>query len=132
MDGLTIEGTVDFALPRRQKESAPVVAEALPKNLKVPRISRMMALAIRIDALIRKGVIVDYADAARLGHVSRARMTHIMNLLRLAPDIQEEILFLPLSDKRWDAVREGTLKAITTQIGWKAQRKMWKRLITRT
>jgi hypothetical protein len=37
----------------------------------------------------------DYSQLARLGHVSRAQITQIMNLLLLAPDIQEEILFLP-------------------------------------
>lgn len=37
----------------------------------------------------------DYADLARLGHVTRPRLTQIMELFLLAPDIQEEILFLP-------------------------------------
>ena len=54
-----------------------------------------MALAIRFDRLIREDAVRDYADLARLGHVTRARVTQIMNLLNLAPDIQEEILFLP-------------------------------------
>ena len=40
-------------------------------------------------------MVKDYAELARPGRVSRARMTQIMNLLMLAPDIQEEILFLP-------------------------------------
>jgi hypothetical protein len=39
--------------------------------------------------------VTDYADLARLGHVTRARVTQIMNLLNLAPDIQEELVFLP-------------------------------------
>jgi len=52
-----------------------------------------MALAIRFDDLIRRGEVRDYADLARLGHVSRARITQIMNLLNLAPDIQERLLF---------------------------------------
>ena len=37
------------------------------------------------------GVAVKIADLARLGHVTRARITQIMNLLMLAPDIQEAI-----------------------------------------
>lgn len=36
----------------------------------------------------------DHADLPRLGHVTRARVTQIMNLLNLAPDIQGAILFL--------------------------------------
>jgi len=61
----------------------------------IPRISRLMALAIKFDGLVRHGEVRDYADLARLGYVTRARITQIMNLLNLAPDIQEEILFLP-------------------------------------
>src|SRR6185295_3410288 len=61
----------------------------------VPRIARLMALAIRFDGLLRQGKFRDYAELARLGRVTRARMTQIMKLLDLAPDIQEQILFLP-------------------------------------
>ncbi len=62
---------------------------------RVPRIARLMALAIRLDELLREETIRDYADLARLGRVTRARMTQIMKLLHLAPDIQEQILLLP-------------------------------------
>jgi regulator of RNase E activity RraA len=44
-------------------------------------------MAIHFDGLIRKGAVRDYADLARLGHVARARVTQIMNLLNQAPDI---------------------------------------------
>ena len=62
---------------------------------RLPRIARLMALAIKFEGMIQAGVAADYADLARLGGVTRARMTQIMNLLNLAPDIQEQILFLP-------------------------------------
>lgn len=42
---------------------------------RTPRVSQLMALAIRFDQLIRDGVVKDYADLARLGHISRARVT---------------------------------------------------------
>ena len=61
----------------------------------ITRIARLMALAIRFEGLLRDGTIRDYAELARRGHVTRARMTQIMKLLDLAPDIQEQILFLP-------------------------------------
>ena len=67
--------------------------EAQPPGA-VLRISRLMALAIRMQELVVQGEVADYADPARLAHVSRARITQIMSLL-LAPDIQEAILFLP-------------------------------------
>jgi hypothetical protein len=59
---------------------------------KVPRIARLMALAIHFDRLIREGKVKDYAEIARLGDVTRARVTQVMNLLNLAPDIQNGLL----------------------------------------
>ncbi len=45
---------------------------------KLPRVTRLMALAIKFDGLLRDGLVRDYADLARLGHVTRARMTQLM------------------------------------------------------
>jgi len=76
----------------------------------VPRESRLMALAIRLDQLICDGVVTDQAELARLGHVSRAWLTQIMNLLWFAPDIQEEILFLPPTGR--DTITEQQIRPI--------------------
>jgi hypothetical protein len=65
------------------------------------------------------------ADLARLGYVSRARITQIMNLLNLAPDIQENILFLPKTTKGRDPIREKDLRPIAAIPYWHRQRKMW-------
>lgn len=53
-----------------------------------------MALAIRFEGLIADGTVSDYSELAELAQVSRARITQIMNLLLLAPDIQEKLLFM--------------------------------------
>ena len=58
----------------------------------VPRLSRLMALAIYFDELIRDGVVKDQAEIARLAQVSRARVTQVMLMNSLAPLLQEEIL----------------------------------------
>jgi hypothetical protein len=63
-----------------------------------------MALAIHFDGLIRDGVVKNYAELARLGGVSRARITQIMNLLNLPPWKQEEILFLEGGAERAGAI----------------------------
>jgi hypothetical protein len=55
----------------------------------------LLALAVRFEGLLREGTVWDYAELARLGGVSRARMTQIMSLRNLAPVIQERILGLP-------------------------------------
>jgi hypothetical protein len=90
-----------------------------------------MALAIHFDSLIKRGLVCDYADIARLGLVTRARVTQIMNLLLLAPDIQEEILCLPRSTQGRDAITERHLRAVTAVLGWGDQRKIWQRLMNR-
>lgn len=93
---------------------------------RVPRVARMMALAIRFDGLIRQGVVTDQADLARLGHVSRARVTQIMNLLQLAPDIQEQLLFLPRIARGKEPIQERELRQIAAVPDWRKQRRLWR------
>ncbi len=92
---------------------------------RIPRISRLMALAIHFDGLIRDGKVRDYAEIARLGHVSRARVTQIMNLLMLAPDIQAEILFLPTVQGGKDSMCLRELQSICILTNWRRQRELW-------
>ena len=93
----------------------------------VPRIARLMALAIRFDRLLRNGTIRDYAELARLGRVTRARITQIMKLLDLAPDIQEQILFLP----PLQGLNERNLRSIVNRINWNEQRRMFQQITDR-
>lgn len=93
---------------------------------RVPRVSRLMALAIRLDRLIQSGEVADQAELARLGHVTRARLTQIMNLLQLAPDVQEAILFLPVTERGRDNVTERDLRAVVNKSDWRRQRRKWK------
>jgi hypothetical protein len=90
-----------------------------------------MALAIKFEALIRDGVAKDYADLARLGHVTRARLTQIMNLRLLAPDIQQEILFLPKTMTGHDPTSERSIRRITAIVRWDRQRKAWRGMLGR-
>lgn len=91
---------------------------------RVPRLARLTALAIRLDGLMRRGEAAYYADIASLGR-TRARVTQIMNLPCLAPDIQEDILFLPRTERGRDPVREHHVRPIAAVPDWKKQRKMW-------
>jgi hypothetical protein len=109
-----------------RKGEAPVVV--MPPPGRVPRVSKLMALAIQFDGLIRDGAVRDFAEIARLGHVTRARVSQIMNLLHLAPDIQEEILFLPRVEAGDDPVTERHLRPIVKAIDWRDQRRAWKGL----
>ncbi len=94
---ITIESRIHFTRAkagRKQLAAGPEQEPSPAPPEPIPRISRLMALAIHFDGLIRQGLVKDYADLARLGSVSRARITQIMNLLNLPPQTQEEILFL--------------------------------------
>ena len=91
----------------------------------IPRIARLMALAIRFDGLVRNETIQDYAELARLGSVTRARITQILKLLQLAPDLQEHILFMPTTQ----GLNERNLRAIVGQLDWSKQRRMFQKMI---
>jgi hypothetical protein len=60
---------------------------------------------------------------------TRARMTQIMNLLQLAPDIQEELLFLPRIERGDSPIHERQLRPIAAVYDWCKQRTMWNDLI---
>ncbi|MBP8632133.1 MAG: hypothetical protein KBI06_00580 [Synergistaceae bacterium] len=92
---------------------------------RVPRVSRLLALAIRFQDMIDRGEVRDFADLARLGYVTRARITQIMDLTLLAPDIQEDILFLPQTTAGRDPIKEKDVRAIAAIPHWHRQRKKW-------
>jgi len=92
---------------------------------RVPRIARLMALALRFEQLVGSGAVRDYAALARLGQVSRPRITQIMSLLHLAPDLQEKILFLPRVQSGRDRIHLHQLQALTALLDWQQQRRRW-------
>ena len=103
------------------------VGVSLPPG-RAPRIALLLALAHEFDRLLRQGAIADYAALARLGHVSRAPITQIMNLLCLAPDIQEEVLFLCPTLRGRDPIHLRQLQTIAGILDWPKQRASWRKL----
>jgi hypothetical protein len=96
---MKIEFTVPF---RRVPTPLALLAGPVPAPPgNPPRIARILALAHKLDALVRSGTIAGYTELARLGHVAPARVTQIMALLHLAPAIQEYVLFLSAGDARF-------------------------------
>ena len=94
---------------------------------RVPRVAKLMALALRCDDLVRTGEIASYAELARLGHVTRARICQIMNLVYLAPDLQEALLFLPRTERGRDPIILADLQPIAATPDWRRQRRWWAR-----
>jgi hypothetical protein len=100
---------------------------AIPKRTeRVPRVTRLLALALRFEELIQTGAASNYAVLAKLGQVSRARVTQMTSLLNLAPDIQEEILFLRVDEAEQLGISEPSLRRLTATLLWNKQREQWR------
>ena len=120
--------TREFHTTRRrdgQQHLRPGPAPDTPKG-KIPRISRLMALAIHCDELLRSGKVANQSALAEYAQITPARLTQILTLLNLAPDIQEEILFLPRTVKGRGEVKERDVRRIAMKQVWGAQREIWK------
>ena len=130
--GITFQTKVHFRSGRNGRKHLETGKTPAPQieTGRVPWISKLMALAIRCDGLVRAGVVADQGELARLGHVSRARVTQIMNLLHMAPDLQEVLLFLPRVERGKDPIQEWQLRPIAAVPDWRKQRRMWRELST--
>jgi hypothetical protein len=109
--------------PRRGRITNLIVPREEPGR--IPRVAVLLALALRFEELLREGQVRDYVELARLARVSRARITQVMNLLLLAPDIQEAILFLPPISRGRDPIRLALLQPIALTPSWLGQRRLW-------
>jgi DNA invertase Pin-like site-specific DNA recombinase len=96
------------------------------ESASVPRISRLLALALRMEQMIQEGRVKKYSELAQLGQVSTARITQIMNLLHLAPDIQEQILS---PDAAQAGLREAAVRKLCSVVLWSEQRIRWQDLL---
>ena len=107
---------------RRQPRTAAAPAPA--SSGRVPRVARLMAFAIVADEMIRRGEVRDYAELARIGSVSRARVTQIMNPLNLAPATQEQLLSLSPTTGP-DPVTERQVRPLLRTADWTRQQTMF-------
>jgi hypothetical protein len=131
---LTIECSVHFQ--RRDKGRKELRAGTGPAPVgvdvpagRVPRVARLMALALRLDERMRRGELAGHAEVAALGQVTQARVSQIMNLVNLAPDIQEAVLFLPRTVRGRDALHLRQLQPIASTLDWRTQRLLWRELL---
>ena len=133
MDSVTTDGRTNKTLsctfiyrsPAQGVEQTPKP----PYQGNIPRVTRLMALALRFDKLLRGGVVENYAELATLGHVSRPRITQIMALLNLSPTIISELLDLPATIHGRDVISERDLRPIYGEIFWEEQERQWGLLV---
>ncbi len=122
---MKIEYTLKFR--RRAPAFKTNPASELPER--PHRIARILALAHRLDELVRSGAVRDHGELARLGHVSPARICQFMTLLHLAPAIQEYLLFLTTAETI--PVTEHALRKIAREPRWDRQRAIFESLLLR-
>jgi hypothetical protein len=92
---------------------------------RLPRVTQVMALAIHFQDMLQRGDARDYADLARLGCLTRERMSQIMELVWLAPDITQEILYLPPTPGGRYPISELAIRSVASHLSWVAQRTEW-------
>ena len=108
---------------RGGQPGAPAVAGG-----RLPRITQVLALAMQFREMIRSGDARDCADLARLGGLTRERISQIMKLLWLAPDIQMDILYLPPTPGGRFPVSEVAMRKIADRLAWPEQHEEWVKL----
>lgn len=120
---------LEYRLPlRRGPRVRTFLAEpARHEQLRPPHTARILALAHKLEDLLRSGVVTDYADLAHLGHLSTSRVSQIMLLLCLAPAIQEHVLFMDAAEAR--VITEEVLRKIARQARWNHQIALFENLL---
>ena len=104
-----------FEFKKKPKElSAPSSIDTGP-----PPIVWQLAFAHRVDHEISEGVFSNRSAAAWHYGITRARLTQLMNLLWLAPWIQEEILELKNGEEKRGRFTEHHLRKIHSKTPWK-------------
>ncbi|XXF79768.1 hypothetical protein P2318_08405 [Myxococcaceae bacterium GXIMD 01537] len=125
----TEAGLVSAQFHRVRRAKVRVREGARPPPREVVRrpahVARMLALAHHVEAAIERGRLKSAADLACQLGFTRARMTHLLDLQLLAPDIQEEVLFLEAVDGA-EPLSERALRAVAHAGGWQAQREYWR------
>src|SRR4051812_608005 len=116
----------DYVLPVPVRPGVPARVGKHLSRARLPRISRLLALALRFEELVDEGVVRTYRELAEVGHVSRPRLSQIMQLAQLAPDIQEQVLFLPPTLEGPDRVFESQLRLIARVIDWEKQKELFR------
>ena len=109
----------------KRRDAARAARVKLAQSGRIPRIAKLVALASRMQSMIDSGQVESFQQLAELGRISQPRMTQIMSLLNLAPDIQEELLYLPEVIQGKTQIHERLLRPLTREMDWRVQRRMW-------
>ena len=122
-------GEIQFQLHATKRRAAMEPGNSPGSNSgRLPRVTQVLALVIHFQDMLERGDARDYADLARLGCLTRERMSQIMELVWLAPDIQREILEFPSTATTRFPVSEVAVRRIAEKLCWEEQRDAWNKI----
>lgn len=124
--------TVRVPLRLRRPDVEPPVERPLPPRLsqtrysaRPARVAVLLATAHRFDEMLRSGAVSSLEQLARRLGVTRARVSQILMLTMLAPDVQEEVLALRREEGKKRRVTEVDLRRMVAEPEWAKQRALW-------
>ena len=122
---------IEYKVPLRRRVPPPAFNPKSTSDLpeRPHRIARMLALAHRLDELVRSGAVRDHGELARVRQVSPARICQFLTLLHLAPAIQEYLLFLTAAETI--PITDAVLRKVAREPRWDRQMDLFKSLLLR-
>jgi hypothetical protein len=123
--------TFEYKIPTRRGGALPPLRPepVIEPVGRPPRLARLVALAHKLETLVRTREVKDYIELAELAHLSPARIAQIVILAQLAPEVQEYVLFLSAEHSGLIAERE--LREIAREPRWDRQRACFEEMIRR-
>lgn len=119
----TVAIKFEFTTPRPRRAPRPP-GERKGRG-RLPHITVQLARAHRLQKLLDEGQVKSRRELAKLAGVTPARVTQLLDLLFLAPDIQEEVLLFPRTTRRRDSITERDARLVAGATAWPEQRKLW-------
>jgi hypothetical protein len=117
---------IRFSLRKRLPPNSKATEVPSRRGGRLPRVTQVLALAIHLEDMVRRGEANDYTDLARVSCLCRERISQIVRLNYLAPDIQVELLYLPPTTSGRFPISETALRKIANLLSWNDQRREWK------
>jgi len=117
---------IQFSLRTKLRDASEQTEQIPSRRLgRLPRITQVLALAIHLEDMIRRGEAKDYADLGRLSCLCRERISQIIRLTYLSPEIQVELLYLPPTTRGRFPISETAVRKIANLLAWEDQRRAW-------
>lgn len=109
-----------------QKRSGARRANSDRESRRPARVALALALAHSIQTAIDSAEIRDQAEAARRFGITRARVTQVLDLIRLSPSLQQKII--AMRDAGTESLTEHALRDILRYDSWAFQEALWVKL----